>query len=95
MIIERTLLFSGSPRRKAPRDNKIKPKKRGQTPKMLASDPFRRQNIKESLRYESGTLLVMRPEADDFHNFFFFEYLIDEAVLNVDPSRKSAREVPD
>ena len=32
-------------------------------------------------------LLIMGPEPDDFHDFFFLQHLINKTVLNVDPSR--------
>jgi hypothetical protein len=31
-------------------------------------------------------LLVMRPQTDNFNHSFRLEYLIDEPVLNIDPS---------
>ena len=31
--------------------------------------------------------LIMGPEPDDFHDFFFLQHLINKTVLNVDPSR--------
>ena len=35
----------------------------------------------------------MRPKPDDFHGFFFFEDLVYQTVLDIDPSRTSARQV--
>lgn len=40
-------------------------------------------------------LFVMRPEADDFYDFFFLEDLVNEAVLDVDSAGIGAFEISD
>ena len=37
----------------------------------------------------------MRPHADDFYNFVFFDDLVDDTVLNIDTSRTGACQVAD
>lgn len=40
-----------------------------------------------------ASLFIVRPEPDDFNDFFFFKDLVDQTVLDIDPSRTSARQV--
>ena len=42
-----------------------------------------------------GRLFVMRPHPEHLHDPLLLQHLIDEAVLDVDPARVRARQVPD
>ena len=39
-------------------------------------------------------LFVVRPKPDDLYGFLFFENLVDQAVLDIDPPRAGPDQVP-
>jgi len=55
---------------------------------IVISDKGKRQTppANRSQEKRGSRLFVVRPEPDDLYCFFFFEDLVDQTVLNIDPS---------
>jgi len=50
---------------------------------------------KKKLRQRAVLSLVVGPHSDDFDNLLFFEYLINQTMLDIDPTSDSSGQITD